>query len=68
MKEINGEYWNLDSKLDAPQVIGDEFQTMEYLRNQLQSNDKELFIVCTKGVDNNQTWLLPEYRRKNDEK
>lgn len=23
VKQINGEYWNLDSKLDAPQVIGD---------------------------------------------
>ncbi|XP_029729023.2 josephin-like protein isoform X2 [Aedes albopictus] len=63
VRKINGQYLNLDSKLDAPQAIGDENQTMEYLRSQLHSNDKELFIVCTKGVEKDQTWLLPEYRQ-----
>ncbi|XP_062544891.1 josephin-like protein isoform X1 [Armigeres subalbatus] len=68
VRKINGEYWNLDSKLDAPQVIGKETQAMEYLRSQLQSNDKELFIVCTKGVDKDQTWLFPEYRHDGENK
>lgn len=63
VKKINGEYWNLDSKLDTPQKIGDETQIMEYLRNQLSGNDKELFVVCTQGVESNETWLLPEHRR-----
>ncbi|XP_053689778.1 josephin-like protein isoform X3 [Sabethes cyaneus] len=62
LKKIEGEYWNLDSKLDAPLVIGDEAQAMDYLRTQLQSNDKQLFVVCTKEVEKNKGWLLPEYR------
>lgn len=45
-----------------------ETQAMEYLRSQLQSNDKELFIVCTKGVDKDQTWLFPEYRHDGENK
>ncbi|XP_058836182.1 josephin-like protein isoform X3 [Topomyia yanbarensis] len=64
VKSINGEYWNLDSKLDTPQLIGNEVQAMEYMRNQLQSNDKQLFVVCTKDVEKEHTWLLPEFRRE----
>ncbi|XP_058458581.1 josephin-like protein [Malaya genurostris] len=63
IKKINGEYWNLDSKLDTPLLIGNEIQTMEYMRNQLQSNENQLFIVCTKEVEKDQLWLLPEFRR-----
>ncbi|KFB47985.1 AGAP005226-PA-like protein [Anopheles sinensis] len=60
VRQINKEYWNLDSKLDAPQCLGDEANMLQYLREQLQSNDKELFIVCTKEVEKSQQWLLPE--------
>ncbi|XP_055631796.1 josephin-like protein [Toxorhynchites rutilus septentrionalis] len=62
VKKINGVFWNLDSKLDAPVQIGNEDQTMEYLRNQLQNNDKELFVICRKEVEKNHSWLLPQFR------
>ncbi|XP_052871134.1 josephin-like protein [Anopheles cruzii] len=64
IRQINEEYWNLDSKLDVPQCLGDESSMLEYLREQLNSNDKELFIVCTNEVDKTQQWLLPDDHRK----
>lgn len=45
LRKINGRYYNLDSKLNKPKVIGDEDEFMEYLRNEMLSNTKELFIV-----------------------
>uniref|UniRef100_A0AAG5DAM0 Josephin-2 n=1 Tax=Anopheles atroparvus TaxID=41427 RepID=A0AAG5DAM0_ANOAO len=63
VRQINNEYWNLDSKLDAPQCLGDEASMLQYLREQLQSNDKELFVVCTNEVEKSQQWLLPDNGR-----
>uniref|UniRef100_A0A182FCW8 ubiquitinyl hydrolase 1 n=1 Tax=Anopheles albimanus TaxID=7167 RepID=A0A182FCW8_ANOAL len=60
VRQINDEFWNLDSKLDAPQCLGNEANLLQYLREQLTSNDKQLFIVCTTEVGNTQRWLLPE--------
>ncbi|XP_055611389.1 josephin-like protein [Uranotaenia lowii] len=62
VKKINNYYWNLDSKLDAPQQIGGEIHLIEYLRDQLQSNDKELFVICSSKAEKDQSWLLPEHR------
>ncbi|ETN66819.1 josephin-1 [Anopheles darlingi] len=60
VRQINNEYWNLDSKLDAPQCLGNESSLLQYLREQLTSNEKQLFIVCTNEVGNTHRWLRPE--------
>uniref|UniRef100_A0A1L8DTH4 Josephin-2 n=1 Tax=Nyssomyia neivai TaxID=330878 RepID=A0A1L8DTH4_9DIPT len=50
VRKISGKnWWNLDSKLSSPQLIGDDSKLLDYLRDQLQSNDKELFLVIKKG-------------------
>lgn len=37
-----------------------EPELLIFLRDQLESRDKELFLVVEKHIDDNQTWLLPE--------
>jgi josephin len=58
IKQIDSKYWNLDSKLDQPLCIGDEADLLCYLRSQLQSNDKELFIVVQKDIEKEQGHTL----------
>ncbi|KAJ8941227.1 hypothetical protein NQ318_015659 [Aromia moschata] len=57
IRQINGLFYNLDSKLDFPQVIGMERGLLNYLREELDCKDKELFLVVTNDVEKNQSWL-----------
>lgn len=57
---IGDTFWNLDSKLSAPERIGDEAELRSYLNNHLQSNDKELFIVVSSEKEKSREWLKPE--------
>uniref|UniRef100_A0A023FCU3 Josephin-2 n=2 Tax=Triatoma infestans TaxID=30076 RepID=A0A023FCU3_TRIIF len=61
IRKIAGVYYNLDSKLDAPNVIGQETELKSYLREQLDSKEKELFIVVSKHVEETHLW---EYEDK----
>lgn len=58
MKRINGLYYNLDSKLDYPRLIGKSQELLDYLKIELDNKDKELFIVVNNEIDKNQSWLL----------
>jgi josephin len=42
-------FYNLDSKLDKPKLIGNNESFVTYLKNEMSSNDKELFIVVPKS-------------------
>ena len=54
--EIEG-YYNLDSKLKEPQLIGDKSSFLEYLGTQLEEN-KELFLVVSTAVSNSNSWKV----------
>lgn len=41
-------YYNLDSKLDSPRCIGRPEDFVNYLKNEMKANDKELFLVFPK--------------------
>lgn len=48
-KMYDGNFYNLDSKLDAPRCVGkSENDFVSYLESEMKSNDKELFIVFPK--------------------
>jgi len=49
-------YYNLDSKFDAPESIGGEGQLVDYFREELKSPEKELFIVVTAEVSHLGLW------------
>ncbi|XP_061931605.1 josephin-2 isoform X1 [Apis cerana] len=64
LKKIHGAFYNLDSKLDSPQLIGKENDLLRYLKDQIDSKEKELFLVVSKEIDNNQGWLINTYANK----
>ncbi|XP_396099.3 josephin-2 isoform X2 [Apis mellifera] len=64
LKKIHGAFYNLDSKLDSPQLIGKENDLLRYLKDQIDSKEKELFLVVSKEIDNNQGWLINTYVNK----
>lgn len=45
IKEINGQFYNLDSKLREPDVLGNRVDAIAFLRKKLQEKDNELFII-----------------------
>ncbi|XP_013382325.1 josephin-1-like, partial [Lingula anatina] len=60
MRKIGEVYYNLDSKLDAPEVIGTSLDLQTYLKEQMESKDKELLLVVTSDVDREESWRMPE--------
>lgn len=57
VRKIHSFFWNLDSKLNAPERIGDDFQLLNYLNNLLKSNDVELLVVVSSEVEKSKKWL-----------
>ncbi|KAL7024121.1 hypothetical protein ACKWTF_012908 [Chironomus riparius] len=49
LRKVNDKYYNLDSKLDKPKLIGDEEEFVSYLKSEMTSNNKELFIIKSKS-------------------
>lgn len=50
MRRIGEYYYNLDSKLRQPELIGNEADTLQFLREQLsQEGQRELFLVLERS-------------------
>ncbi|XP_077295850.1 josephin domain containing [Arctopsyche grandis] len=56
LRQIHGNFYNLDSKLDSPVLIGRGSDLISYLKEQLHCKDKELFIVVSKEVEEKHSW------------
>ncbi|XP_036331665.1 josephin-like protein isoform X1 [Rhagoletis pomonella] len=50
IRRIDDKYYNLDSKLREPECIGNETELLSYLRSQLETNKRELFVIVEKSV------------------
>uniref|UniRef100_A0A2A4J3A8 Josephin-2 n=1 Tax=Heliothis virescens TaxID=7102 RepID=A0A2A4J3A8_HELVI len=57
IRQIQGNFYNLDSKLESPQLIGRSSDLIAYLKEQLDSKEKELFVVVSKEVEEKQLWM-----------
>ncbi|KAL4714083.1 hypothetical protein ACJJTC_008437 [Scirpophaga incertulas] len=57
IRQIQGNFYNLDSKLDTPQLIGRSSDLIAYLKEQIECKEKELFIVVSKEVEEKQLWM-----------
>ncbi|OAD58185.1 Josephin-2 [Eufriesea mexicana] len=66
LKKIHGAFYNLDSKLDSPQLIGKEHDLLVYLKDQIDNKEKELFLVVSREIDSNQGWLINTYTNKEE--
>lgn len=51
LRKIDGCFYNLDSKINKPKLIGDEDEFLAYLQSEMLSNNKELFIVTEKDEE-----------------
>nr|CAD7265215.1 unnamed protein product [Timema shepardi]CAD7578540.1 unnamed protein product [Timema californicum] len=60
IRDICGTYYNLDSKFQSPQLIGRMDDVVAYLYGQLQSKEKELFVVVHSDVERSQGWQLDD--------
>ncbi|CAL4176557.1 unnamed protein product [Meganyctiphanes norvegica] len=56
IRSIRGVYYNLDSKLEAPEIIGKENELRNYLREELKCKDKEVFLIVTQEVEHYRSW------------
>lgn len=50
LREVEGTFYNLDSKLEAPVAIGKSSELLQYLREQVKCKDREIFVVVTQDV------------------
>jgi len=53
---IGDQFYNLDSKLDKVESVGQEEELLTYLRDQLSVKDKELFLVMRQEVAESELW------------
>ncbi|XP_026291955.1 josephin-2 [Frankliniella occidentalis] len=60
IREIDGSYYNLDSKLDSPELIGKGEELLAYLKSQLENKEKELFVIIPLEVERSQLWQVPD--------
>lgn len=58
LKDIGGVWYNLDSKMKDPELIGGKEDCYEFLGKQLKEKDKELFLIVTKDVQESESWKL----------
>jgi len=64
IRQVHGTYYNLDSKLEFPQLIGRGEDVTAYLFGQLECKEKELFVVVTSEVEQNQRWQSSPHDQK----
>jgi len=57
VRKIGSLYYNLDSKLDAPELIGKKEDIHNFLMDQIKCPDKELLVIVSHDVAQNGTWI-----------
>lgn len=57
VRQVNGQYYNLDSKLKSPVSIGSESELRAFLGEQLSQEVAELLLVVQREVDEDGSWL-----------
>ncbi|RWS06535.1 hypothetical protein B4U79_02215 [Dinothrombium tinctorium] len=57
IRKIGDLYYNLDSKLTLPEVIGKEKELLGFLRSKNNSNGCEILVVVHKDLVTSQAWL-----------
>ncbi|XP_078069573.1 josephin-2 [Mustelus asterias] len=58
VRQVNGSYYNLDSKLKAPAHIGNEDELRKFLQEQIAQEPCELLLVVERSVEEDGSWLL----------
>lgn len=56
IRKIKNIYYNLDSKLNSPETIGDEESLFSFLHRELKNGENELLIVVSQDVEQAGAW------------
>ncbi|XP_061530507.1 josephin-2 isoform X2 [Phycodurus eques] len=59
VRQVNGQYYNLDSKLKNPVCIGGEAE-LQFLSEQLSQDVAEMLLVVRREVEEDGSWLNPD--------
>ncbi|XP_033122159.1 josephin-2-like [Anneissia japonica] len=57
LRQVDNTYYNLDSKLSKPVVIGSPEELLDYLKNGMNLKSWELLLVVSQQVSETRTWL-----------
>ena len=63
VREIDGTWYNLDSKLKVPQLLGDEEGLRAFL-TVISDAGHQIFVIVPNDVEISQAWLKPQHRPK----
>lgn len=63
VREVEGNFYNLDSKLDRPSCLGKGQELLNYLQEQIRSKNREIFVVMSQDVEQSGIWRMD--RRRN---
>jgi len=61
LKQINGVYLNLDSKLKEPARLGSQTEFLDFLRQELADPERQLLLVVDKVVADTEAWKAKDY-------
>ena len=67
VRKVNGDFYNLDSKLNRPQLIGNNQQLIAFLKEEIQNKDKELLLVVKRELRND-VWKVNDLESPDDTK
>ena len=57
VRNMNGCFYDLDSKLDEPKCIGGSEKVLTFLRSEMACQKTELFLVVASLVAETKTWM-----------
>uniref|UniRef100_T1J928 Josephin-2 n=1 Tax=Strigamia maritima TaxID=126957 RepID=T1J928_STRMM len=58
IRQVDDVFYNLDSKLDKPELIGGENELLVYLRQQIDMHEREIFVIVKKEVKETESWRI----------
>ncbi|XP_031155323.1 josephin-2 isoform X1 [Sander lucioperca] len=64
VRQVNGQYYNLDSKLKSPVCIGGEAELRTFLSEQLSQDVAEMLLVVRRDVEEDGSWLNADNPKK----
>lgn len=56
IKEVQGSFYNLDSKLDKPQLLGDRQSVLDFLRDRLVGDKTQMLLVVDPDTEKTGSW------------
>ncbi|TKS82163.1 Josephin-2 [Collichthys lucidus] len=64
VRQVDGQYYNLDSKLKSPGCIGGEAELRSFLSEQLSQDVAEMLLVVQRDVEEDGSWLNSDNLKK----